>query len=1549
MDKALNFDLKSRYLSDLEEMLNRDSARIDRYQLGLNSKPIMIPVKVDLQMVRSGIAEAKQIIQSELAAMSQGPSILNAAGAPARAAAQQAAASAGLISTATRTVYEKNSQKIKSIIQQQTEQLGEGLKRISKYKINPASGIAEKNSLLSTVDQQDSANLSKYNSQMRELIALQQQYATAKSSGDLKSQRSSLSEMKNRLDEFNIEAARNGLTGTNQYKRGERKVESLQEKLAMLDGKELTASQRKAKTDATRAFEREDTGQYRKTQSELTANETAMTQAKLLTDQIARETEINRLLTERRQILKSNQEFFQQQDAKMTQVGNTNLADRAFRRTLDASHDVDKHDLDTAKSNVSSLLNARKQQEKQDEQAAKEQSKIARQQAEHSLKQRIQDEQKSTHQRLSQIKVSEIDALAGVTKKKERASISGQANQDRQSTLHSAAKRLGGMEVEASAGGYDALSLKARAARNDMERKAIDLHAKHEAAAHRSGQANDFHTSSILRNALSFAKWQAAMQLTMLPMQALLSGLSAVSKVDREFATLQAVFRGTADEAQNLKVGILTLAAAEGRSSDEAMDAAIRFSRLGLTRVEVLQATTVALMAANIAEITAAEAAEKYTAIMATYKLTVGDLPEILNRMNTISNIYNVTNKDLLDGVTRVSGVAHELGMELSDLEGIIGATTAATGRSGAETGNALKTIIQKIADPATIEKLKTLFNFDVTDGTGNLKDMTAVLTDMSKIFPTLTNLQRAQFTELVAGTRQGDKFTKVMSQMSTAQYLTAAAAADSNGALDENAKILDSLQSKVQALNTAWEGLWVTIGDTGSLDFVKDLIEDLKIVIGYINQVDKGKDKTKAIKPNNIPDRLVTAEAANVGYSTRLSPPKSFSPGEIRGAIANLKSIQTIEKNARGTDKESKSAVTNAMKDLITRGGVDYAHVHNTIQEAANDSGTFTLPGGLRFSVGNSNKDVVRYLQSSIERMQGYLDDDDKSSNRSDTNKSRARYKVLTTGQKGLSDLAERLNRPDYDKNQALKDFDQFSHLMPSIPGGALESAQNYAGIRERIISGKDAGTDVARWAKMFGDAAPGAQQDFLSKQKITAIALRKELGEVNKKMVDISTNIASKQAAGKPISDEQTKDLAKYTDQIQELNDKLQETERALENVKEAASINALELNKSIDRTLRQAGNSITSLKHEISSHGEQPLDRQIMLDQREINDPQQRLEQGITASDDALKLNPKDLGERDRNAILKYRQRELGKINTLKRQELDDGMEGRQIEDSMKRGSISAEISAKGSLIGRNSSEQGINQSRFLMDRMQQSESGLQGASSPADPLQKANELGKLLRDEQTVRSNLLSLEERQFSIGAERKNLELQLTESAKKQTEEASKRLLMAGRDDQLRAAALKRTIRNSGSINENEFQFLSSNTRQALTQYLPNESPDALNPAKEQYREGSRLLDQETSQIAGTIGELRKNFESLSSTLTRLFDPTSNANPVNPTTTSTPQPNISLNVQAVNVSVSVANEMQNIVEQVVKNQFTTMSEQLKSWVRSTMPNPMTGVNGATGN
>lgn len=350
------------------------------------------------------------------------------------------------------------------------------------------------------------------------------------------------------------------------------------------------------------------------------------------------------------------------------------------------------------------------------------------------------------------------------------------------------------------------------------------------------GRTGDFAARSFLHNTFVVASWATSVAAFQGVVGALQFGAKGAAELERSTAILLNVFRYGSEEAYKLRDSVLELGAANGRSAHESLDAAIRFSRMGLTRAQVIEAVTVSLKAANVAEISSAEAAEYLSAIMAGFKLQVRDLGIVLNELNTISNTYNVTNKDMLEGIARVGSLANQARLPLEELMGIIATGVGRTGRAGSEFGNAIKAMIVSISTPAIQEKLKLRFDFDVKDSAGEIKDMSTLLGELYVKYEQLGLAERQELLQRVGQKQQASRLAAVIDGYVQTQVLAIRAQRDLNSAERENQAIRATMLSQLQSLGTEFQRAFLNMTASGQSSVVTNTIQNsIKVMTNAI------------------------------------------------------------------------------------------------------------------------------------------------------------------------------------------------------------------------------------------------------------------------------------------------------------------------------------------------------------------------------------------------------------------------------------------------------------------------------------------------------------------------------------------------------------------------------------------------------------------------------------------------------------------------------------------------------------------------------------------
>lgn len=1530
-DARIDFEMRSHYRGNLTEELRKDERRIEAFQKVLNKRPLLIPIKLDIQGATAQARMVKEAINREFAGQGSGGPILNAFGQNARSTLLASAAASGNLST----TVSRNAAGATTTTT--LDQVAPGITRSTSTRGGKTVNITEK----------DVTTVRAYAEELKRISRLSAEYARAGAKGNITGQQTAI---RSQIDQLGgqggllAQASMAGLAGSPIHDRAERRLDRLRETLARLEGRSETIADKNKRNLGTRRFERMEKGHAARIDSQIDRNDIELTRAKAITDRVRREQEVNRVLNERTAILERNKAFYQKLDKAAQGIGREDLSDKAFRRTLNADNALRQHEKDSAKHNVRENAKANAEIERQNKTAATK----ARADRQLELERMLQDEVKATQKRIRTINADERKAKAEARNSSERGALAGAAATQRQEAYQGSASRLLSLQATAQSEGYGKTALKARGASQTAANSAIDQMNRFTTATKASGHALDFHSNQLLRNAATFAKWYGPMQVVLGGMRALGAGIGGMKNVDRQFATLQAVFRGTAEDAQKLKEETLSLAVANGRSADEAMDAAVRFSRLGLTRVQVIKAVNTALMASNVAEVDAAYAAEKLSAIYATYKLTVDDLPVILNRLNAISNRYNVTNKDLLEGITRVASVAKNVGIELRDLEGMIGAAVGATGRTGQEIGTSLRYVITNTSRPEKIQELKDNFDFDMTKPTGELKNYMEILSDLAVLYPKLNSYEKQRILDITAGSRQADKFAAVLTNFNQAQALTIEASLDTNSAFDENRRIADSLEGQLNSLAAAWTSLWTAIGDRGMIDATSQVLHSLSQSVGgaaHSLNANRGSDATP------VEDRTLRA-----GISTILND---------RGIF------RVSEKNRSRSEIEQ---AINILRKETTEGPMGWAKYMAGSRGITPDGRGFQSENGnsIRLQEGETWDDVIAQMEGLINQHE-------------DTSVSALRERASGIPRliDSLKILRSQVTDGDRPNSDNARDFEAFARAGRSLPGGAKLFAQEYTHTSKAISRG-DHATGTAGIDKFIANAEAASGEAMLQFERARTAQIKKlneELEETAKKQIAIALE-GERIQEGTPAFDAWILRMKAADDEAKALKDTLTSIGQEAVLTGDTAIASFARLEQWFGR-MRSEHDVMNSFREKLLAGEDSPLDRRLLTGRIGLRGPLDTL-QGLLADEQGKLsgLQAERSGQGEKGTALDFQIRQHEEIVSRIKEEVRIETEAVELAEKklslteqlmLAQGAINAGMKsasdiASGFGIGRNSSEQGANVFNHLLSQGK----GIAGTAhlkgGIADPM---TELGTLLGFEKQLKGIVGSMESRRFGLGSElgnlglqegdqrsefrtrqehdlarrnaqrkvrldgmsfaqgdnetdrlnselrghmaslgrlsesetpddpatraaqneefesrrqrseeiifelmnrevsllreRKTLEEDISSQQKSQTEEASKRLAFADREDQLRAAALSRTLGGS-SLGLNEFSYLSGQTRGAISNFLPNSLPPELQDQERKSGGSNRRadLDKELDSLRQTLPKLRGTLESLS-------------------------------------------------------------------------------------
>jgi len=131
-------------------------------------------------------------------------------------------------------------------------------------------------------------------------------------------------------------------------------------------------------------------------------------------------------------------------------------------------------------------------------------------------------------------------------------------------------------------------------------------------------------------------------------------------EVQKTLADISAISGATGVELSKLSDGIFDVAKNTGQSFKTASEAALEFSRQGLTLEETIKRTNDALTLSRFTGLSAADSVDTLTAAFNSFQESGVTTAEILNKLVAVDSAYAVSAADLAKAISRVGSVGIE-------------------------------------------------------------------------------------------------------------------------------------------------------------------------------------------------------------------------------------------------------------------------------------------------------------------------------------------------------------------------------------------------------------------------------------------------------------------------------------------------------------------------------------------------------------------------------------------------------------------------------------------------------------------------------------------------------------------------------------------------------------------------------------------------------------------------------------------------------------------------------------------------------------------------
>lgn len=212
--------------------------------------------------------------------------------------------------------------------------------------------------------------------------------------------------------------------------------------------------------------------------------------------------------------------------------------------------------------------------------------------------------------------------------------------------------------------------------------------------------------------------------------------------------------------------------------------------------------------------------------------MTADDAMHIIDAINEVSNNTAVSSADLATNIGKASAALAVGGNTYEDVLSLMTAGVEIT-RSGAKVSRALvsvqsrynQTIDETSSTGKKLVKWYKEHNIAIKDQEGNQRKLYDTLADVSKIWNQLSKDEQLYYLNIQAGANQTQNLSAILQNFTQATRAHQLALDSENSALDENARAMENLNKKIDAIKASWAELVLAFANSKAIGDLLDKV----------------------------------------------------------------------------------------------------------------------------------------------------------------------------------------------------------------------------------------------------------------------------------------------------------------------------------------------------------------------------------------------------------------------------------------------------------------------------------------------------------------------------------------------------------------------------------------------------------------------------------------------------------------------------------------------------------------------------------------------------
>lgn len=318
-------------------------------------------------------------------------------------------------------------------------------------------------------------------------------------------------------------------------------------------------------------------------------------------------------------------------------------------------------------------------------------------------------------------------------------------------------------------------------------------------------------------------------------------GINDIINLNSAMRDLSKVAKATQEQLDNFTSVANNMAKEIGTSTENIIKATEYYSKLGYAIDDASARAREATIFKNVGDFSSIDDASKaLITISKGFDLnSLEDMVRIMDVANNTGNKFSSSTKDVADGLQKMGNALYEAGNTYEQAVGLFVAGNASI-QDADVVGNALKTIAMRLRGMETeiddtsipVSKLRDEIK-QLTASAGQMVDIMVddntfkstyqQMTELSQVYPKLTDGQRAYLQYVIAGQRQGNIFSGTMQNMQEGIEAYNSALESSGSSYEEQERFMNSIEGKMNQFSETLKSIWVNAINSDTIKNVVD------------------------------------------------------------------------------------------------------------------------------------------------------------------------------------------------------------------------------------------------------------------------------------------------------------------------------------------------------------------------------------------------------------------------------------------------------------------------------------------------------------------------------------------------------------------------------------------------------------------------------------------------------------------------------------------------------------------------------------------------------